>query len=57
SPNGGQGLGLGLYISRMLVEAHGGRIAATSEVGRGSTFTITLPLVDAPASTSDGPTI
>ena len=36
--------GLGLYLSRMLVEAHGGRIAATSEFGVGSTFTVTLPL-------------
>ena len=36
--------GLGLYLSRMLVEAHGGRIAATSEYGVGSTFTVTLPL-------------
>jgi PAS domain S-box-containing protein len=37
-------LGLGLYLSRMLVEAHGGRIAATSEFGVGSTFTVTIPL-------------
>ncbi|HEV2066160.1 MAG TPA: PAS domain S-box protein [Thermomicrobiales bacterium] len=38
------GLGLGLYISRMLVEAQGGRIWAESTLGQGSTFTATLPI-------------
>jgi two-component system, OmpR family, sensor histidine kinase VicK len=37
------GLGLGLYISRILVEAHGGRIWAESQPGQGSTFTVVLP--------------
>lgn len=38
-----QGLGLGLYISRRIVDAHGGRIEVASETGRGSIFTVTLP--------------
>jgi signal transduction histidine kinase len=40
------GTGLGLWISRGLVEAHGGRLTATSEMGAGSVFRFTLPLVD-----------
>ncbi len=42
------GLGLGLYITRMLVEAHAGRIWVESEPGRGSRFSFTLPLAALP---------
>jgi signal transduction histidine kinase len=39
----GDGLGLGLYICRSLVEAHGGRIEVESAPGCGSSFTVRLP--------------
>ena len=39
-----QGTGLGLYISRAIVDAHGGRIGVESEEGRGTTFVVDLPI-------------
>lgn len=38
------GLGLGLYISRLIVEQHGGEVGVKSEVGKGATFWCTIPL-------------
>jgi signal transduction histidine kinase len=38
------GLGLGLYIARAIIEAHGGSIGVQSIEGQGSTFTMRLPV-------------
>lgn len=47
SRSGGRdrGVGLGLAISREIVQAHGGRLVAQSDLGRGSRFTVQLPII------------
>ncbi len=52
-----QGFGFGLQVSREIVELHGGKIAAESDIGGGTTFTIRLPMefrVAGPADVSTG---
>ncbi len=44
SSRGYGGLGLGLHTARSIIEAHDGRIEVRSELGRGATFMVTLPL-------------
>lgn len=49
------GTGLGLVITRTLVERHGGKLVVDSAPGQGSTFSVTLPRADRPADPGVGP--
>jgi len=51
------GLGLGLYISRQLAEAHGGTLTARSKPGEGAVFIFTLPRVEEVSTVGSGPTV
>ena len=49
------GSGLGLYITKHLIEAHGGRIWASSQLGQGTTFSITWPKAGQEAAVQAAP--
>jgi len=49
-----RGLGLGLTVAKAFVQMHGGDVSVESEVGRGTTFTVTLPPVASPVTALGG---
>ena len=53
STKGQRGTGLGLAVTRKIVQQHGGRIELEPPAGRGATFTITLPSDQAPMDSGD----
>lgn len=51
------GTGLGLALARRLIHAHGGQIDVDSTVGRGTTFTVTMPKLSLPQTSAAGPAV
>ena len=49
-----QGTGLGLALTKKIAELQGGTVGVQSELGRGSTFTVTLPLAGVPGTVEVG---
>ncbi|MBN1486461.1 MAG: HAMP domain-containing protein, partial [Anaerolineae bacterium] len=49
-----RGIGLGLYVSRAIAEAHGGELSLVSEVGAGSTFTFKIPIAQPDSESEKG---
>jgi signal transduction histidine kinase len=52
--HGADGLGLGLYISRAIIERHGGRVGVESRPGEGATFFFVLPLAEVHETKGNG---
>jgi signal transduction histidine kinase len=52
-----QGLGIGLFHSKTIVEAHQGRIEVESEEGVGSTFRVLLPIPDPAGAAAPRPSV
>jgi signal transduction histidine kinase len=48
------GLGLGLAISKKIIEDHGGRVSVESKLSKGTTFTISIPVQDNPKGKENG---
>ena len=51
---GASGVGLGLAIVKEIVEAHGGKVSLSSQLDRGSRFTVRLPAAQAPEANVNG---
>jgi two-component system OmpR family sensor kinase len=51
------GFGLGLSISQWIVQAHGGTLTVQSRLGRGSVFTVNLPVVPVAAAATAAPLV
>jgi signal transduction histidine kinase len=56
STKGNRGTGLGLAVSRKIVQEHGGEISVESRLGSGSKFTIALPCSTSPKTGEEMPT-
>lgn len=47
-----EGVGIGLYLTKLIIEKHGGRVGVKSELGKGSTFSVHLPMLSSAGPSS-----